>query len=338
VEDTLSKIRLDPQGKRIGTEAERVESNAHEQQAKNKERILKAGLPDDYCGPCYGAQEKDKDDQCCNTCDEVLAAYKKRKWISDYALVTSEQCIREGRDHKETKKMTKNEGCNLSGFMNVNRVSGNFHIAMGEGKERDGRHIHSFLPEDAPNFNASHVIHHLSFGGTWAGNDDRVLDGVTKIVTKYHGTTGLFQYFIKVVPTAYIGKEFSDTGYQETNRYFFVERFRPLMSEYIEGEDDDEVNADSSTSTDNSTGLVTVTAGAGNKKHSHSSHHNVRNTGVLPGVFFMYEIYPFAIEISRNSVPLTHLLIRILAMVGGVFTIVRWTDSCLHERERTRRK
>jgi hypothetical protein len=108
------------------------------------------------------------------------------------------------------------------------------------------------------------------------------------------------------------------------------------MNEYIEGEDDDEAE-DSVTSTDNETGLVTVKAG-GHKKHSHSSHHNVRNTGVLPGVFFMYEIYPFAIEISRNSVPLTHLLIRIMAMVGGVFTIVRWIDSCFHERERTRRK
>jgi hypothetical protein len=333
-EDTLTKIRLDLQGKRIGTEAERVESNAHEQKAKNKEKILKAGLPDDYCGPCYGAQEKD--DQCCNTCDELVDAYKAKHWNSDFALVTSEQCIREGRDHKETKRMSKGEGCNLSGFMNVNRVSGNFHIAMGEGVERDGHHIHSFLPEDAPNFNASHVIHHLSFGGTWSGNEDRVLDGVTKIVTKYHGTTGLFQYFIKVVPTTYIGKEFSVSGHEETNRYFFVERFRPLMNEYIEGEDDDDVKS-SVTGTDNETGLVTVKAGQ-QKKHSHSSHHNVRNTGVLPGVFFMYEIYPFAIEISRNSVPLTHLLIRITAMVGGVFTIVRWIDSCFHERERTRRK
>jgi hypothetical protein len=333
VEDTLAKIRLDLQGKRIGSEAERVESNAHDQKQKEKELILKAKLPDDYCGPCYGAQEKD--DQCCNTCDELVEAYKLKKWASQVALVRSEQCIREGRDHKETKRMSKGEGCNLSGFMTVNRVSGNFHIAMGEGVERDGRHIHSFLPEDAPNFNSSHVIHHLSFGGTWEGSKDRMLDGVTKIVTKQHGTTGLFQYFIKVVPTTYVGKEFSQTGFVETNRYYFVERFRPLMKEYIAGEDDDEVDGDSST--DNVTGLVSVKAG-GTKKHSHAEHHDVRNAGVLPGVFFMYEIYPFAIEISRNNVPLTHLLIRIMAMVGGVFTIVRWADSYLYELERKHRK
>jgi hypothetical protein len=334
VEDTLTKIRLDPSGRRIGTEAELVESNAHTQQQKAKELILKAKLPDDYCGPCYGSQVTDE--QCCNTCDELLEAYKAKKWSSVYAMVTSEQCIREGRDSKKTKRMTKGEGCNLSGYMNVSRVSGNFHIAMGEGVERDGRHIHSFLPEDAQNFNASHVIHHLSFGGTWEGNKDRVLDGVTKIVTKYHGTTGMFQYFIKVVPTTYIGKAFSLTGYQETNRYFFLERFRPLMNEYIEGEDDDEVDTDS-VMKDNETGLVSVKAGAA-KKHSHSDHHNHKNTGVLPGVFFMYDIYPFAIEIERNSVPLTHLLIRIMAMVGGVFTIVRWTDSFFYERSMRRNK
>jgi hypothetical protein len=52
--------------------------------------------------------------------------------------------------------------------MTVNRVAGNFHIAMGKGVERNGRYIHSFLEEDLPNFNVSHIIHQLSFG---PGND-----------------------------------------------------------------------------------------------------------------------------------------------------------------------
>lgn len=287
MEDTLSKIRLDLKGKRISAEAEKVESNANQLKQLEKEKIMKAKLPENYCGPCYGAQKED--DECCNTCDELIEAYKLKKWSSSYALITSEQCIREGRDHKEHKKMTKGEGCNLSGFMNVNRVSGNFHVALGEGVERDGRHIHSFIPEDAPFFNSSHVIHHLSFGGTWSGNEDRTLDGVTKIVTKQHGTTGLFQYFIKVVPTTYIGKAFSEDGYQETNRYFFVEKFRPLMKAYVVGEDDDDLDADGDASEEknNETGLVSVTAGH-SKTHSHSSHHAVKkNAGILPGIFFM---------------------------------------------------
>lgn len=338
VEDTLLKLRLDLLGTRLTAEAERVESNAADGAKKDKERILAEKLPKDYCGPCYGSQEED--DQCCNSCDDLLLAYKKKEWISDIALITSEQCIREGRDHKEKKKLKIGEGCNLSGFMEVNRVSGNFHIAMGEGIERDGRHIHSFLPEEAPKFNASHVIHHLSFGGTWEGNEDRTLEGVTKIVTKQHGTTGLFQYFIKVVPTAYVGTQFSPAGYVETNRYYFTERFRPLMKEYIEDDDEDEDGEDDDdddVKTKDEHGVVSVKAGH-SKKHSHHSHHNVKNTGILPGIFFMYEIYPFAIEISQNNVPLTHLLIRIMATIGGVFTVVRWADSFVYERERTRRR
>ena len=35
--------------------------------------------------------------------------------------------------------MSFGEGCNLSGHFIVNRVAGNFHIAMGEGVERDGK-------------------------------------------------------------------------------------------------------------------------------------------------------------------------------------------------------
>lgn len=31
--------------------------------------------------------------------------------------------------------------------MEVNKVSGNFHVAMGESTVRDGRHVHMFMPE-----------------------------------------------------------------------------------------------------------------------------------------------------------------------------------------------
>jgi hypothetical protein len=215
--------------------------------------------------------------------------------------------------------------------MTVNRVAGNFHIAMGEGVERDGRHIHSFVPEDAPNFNASHIIHQLSFG---PGDDGSPLNGVTKIVGHEHGTTGLFQYFIKVVPTTYKdmlppiseqdGKllyekgENNPDGILETNRYFYTERFRPLMTELEEEGEDGK--------------LAQVHAGGA---HSHEHHHAARNA-ILPGVFFMYEIYPFAVEITANRVPFTHLFIRILATVGGVVTIVRWADAVLYARDKKR--
>jgi hypothetical protein len=264
--------------------------------------------------------------------------YAKKRWKTDLLKYTAEQCIREGRDKVEPKKMGKGQGCNLAGFMTVGRVSGNFHIAMGEGIERDGRHIHTYLPEDAPNFNSSHIIHQLSFGPE---DGKAPLNGVTKIVAKETGTTGLFQYFIKVVPTTYydtavpqvVGvSEASDVltpaddkpkASLETNRYFFTERFMPLMTELLEDEHYE----------DGSKNKAAVNAGPGGV-HDHD--HHFKQNSVLPGVFFIYEIYPFAVEIRKNNVPFTHLFIRLMATIGGVFTLARWADSCLYERAGTK--
>jgi len=342
VEDTLVKRQLRPDGTLYSFKEVEVEMNAHRQVQEEKEAIIKKELPEKYCGPCYGGH--DEEDQCCQTCDEVIEAYKKKKWRTDLLQYTAEQCIREGRDKKEPKRMTKGQGCNLSGFMTVNRVAGNFHIAMGEGIERDGRHIHTFVPEDAPNFNASHIIHQLSFG---PGEENKApMNGVTKFVGKQHGTTGLFQYFIKVVPTTYIGddlipldakkamtlpslypevEESERTGVLETNRYFFTERFRPLMREYIDDEDMEEDDPRK----------AGVHAGA-TGGHHHVDHHKIQNA-VLPGIFFIYEIYPFAVEVTKNTVPFTHLLIRLMATVGGVFTVASWADAALSGQSIRRR-
>lgn len=325
LDDTMTKRRLNSKGMTLGKE-EVVESNAHHQKQAEKDKVLKVELPENYCGPCYGAQAVEG--QCCNTCDELIEAYKTKRWRTDMVAQTAEQCIREGRDKVEPKKMRKGEGCNLQGHFMVNRVGGNFHIAMGEGIERDGRHIHTFNPEDTHNFNASHTIQHLSFGPetTGFGNNQELtsLNGVTKIVTKEYGTTGLFQYFIKIVPTTYI------TGNKgaETNRYFYTERFRPLMREVFEDYNEDEILVDK---IDSSKRAAIHAGHVGG--HAHRDHHLVKKNSVLPGVFFIYEIYPFEVEVTKSSVPLTHLLIRLMATIGGVLTIVRWADSFLHYQE-----
>ena len=341
VDDTLIKKQLRLDGTLRSAQELKVETNSHRQEQENKEKILKEKLPEDYCGPCFGAQKED--DQCCQTCDELISAYKEKKWKADLLIYTAEQCIREGRAIKEPRRMLKGRGCNLSGYMTVNRVAGNFHIAMGEGIERDGRHIHTFLPEDSPNFNCSHIIHQLSFG---PGEEDKSpLNGVKQIVGPEHGMTGLFQYFIKIVPTTYKGADLlpknadkaqampsiyeeveknPDKDVLETNRYFFTERFRPLMQEFLEEEHMDESNE-------------TATVNAGHEGgHANKDHHNVRNA-VLPGIFFIYEVYPFAVEITRNSVPFTHLLIRLIAIIGGVFTCAGWLDAALCASDAKRR-
>ena len=64
------------------------------------------------------------------------------------------------------------------GVLEVNKVSGNFHIAAGHAQNRDSRHVHSFSPSQIFSFNATHHIerqlfprwkHRLSFGDSIPG-------------------------------------------------------------------------------------------------------------------------------------------------------------------------
>ena len=357
ISDSMFKQRLSiKDGSPRSTAKIAAEANIKAEEDKKYREAVAKKIPENYCGPCYGAHQKEGD--CCNTCDDVLSAYKKKRWNENAVQPLAEQCIREGRGKNEPKKMTGGEGCNLSGHFTVNRVAGNFHIAMGEGVDREGRHIHQFLPEDRINFNASHVVHELSFmddeyGDVIGGSSDngkkkfktemnkvgingeKSMNGVDKVVTEDTGTTGLFQYFIKVVPTTYKGDIIDDLGIPsndnvpkilETNRYFYTERFRPLIGE---------VHEEAILSGDPDRGMAGAHVGGktGGTLHEKMEHHDSQNA-VLPGVFFVYEIYPFAVEVTKNSVPFMHLWIRIMATVGGVFTLMSLIDGVLYSREK----
>jgi len=337
IEDTLVKRRLNLKGIPLEGESSVERANRAKVEQDEKKRLEHEKKHPGYCGPCYGSKDVG---ECCQTCEDVISAYKTKRWNSDILLGVAEQCVREGRSERKPKKMTKGEGCNLSGYMLVNRVAGNFHIAMGEGVERDGRHIHQFLPEDAINFNASHVIHYLSFGpklnknifSSTSGSDHlNVLDGVSKYTTEDNGGTGVFQYFIKIVPTIYKDSPKATKPTFETNRFFFTDRYRPLLKHLV---DDEHYEMGKRKSDEKNWGFgVNKVAGAnagGNKDHHH---HHIQNS-ILPGVFFVYEIYPFAVEISPNRVSFTHLVIRLMALVGGVYTIMSWADSFLYNREK----
>nr|GMD02764.1 endoplasmic reticulum-Golgi intermediate compartment protein 3-like [Ipomoea batatas] len=80
-----------------------------------------------YCGTCFGAEMSD--DDCCNSCEEVREAYRKRGWaITNTDLI--DQCQREGFIQKI--KDEEGEGCNIHGSLEVNKVAGNFHFSPGK--------------------------------------------------------------------------------------------------------------------------------------------------------------------------------------------------------------
>lgn len=93
IEHEVFRQRLSSRGRKIQA------AQPHEVGPKNETvpEHLKPGsdvkIPDNYCGSCYGAEEKEGD--CCNTCESVRQRYQKKGWVMpEYDTV--EQCKREG--------------------------------------------------------------------------------------------------------------------------------------------------------------------------------------------------------------------------------------------------
>ena len=226
------------------------------------------------------------------------------------------------------------------------------------------------------------------------------------------GVSGMFQYFIKIVPTTYTGtklvKKISPNYDKnekipqlETNRYFTTERYTPLMLEIDDenwelGEsvankykdhhdkiaqknkerEDKKAKAQEGQSAEKSEAKahkadddmyedmydgefdyfddyydnyyekkendtpdkIAAAKVGGNSGTSHHHHeHHRKQQSILPGIFFIYQIYPFHVEISQEHVPFTHLLIRIFSTIGGVFTIMGMIDTILSSRSTGKR-
>lgn len=164
-----------------------------------------------YCGSCYGAEMSDHD--CCNSCEEVREAYTRKGWgITNPDLV--DQCKREGFLQKI--KDEEGEGCNIHGFLEVNKVAGSIHFTPGKSFHHANFHIYdiSFQRE----YNISHRINKLSFGKEFPG----VVNPLDGVQWMQEASSGMYQYFIKVVPTIYT----HITGYKiHSNQFSVTEHF-----------------------------------------------------------------------------------------------------------------
>lgn len=147
-----------------------------------------------YCGSCFGAETSDE--ECCNSCEEVREAYRKRGWgMTNPDLI--DQCKREGFVQKI--KDEEGEGCNIHGSLEVNKVAGNFHFALGKSFHQSNVHLHELLAFQNNVYNTSHKINKLAFGEYFPGVVNP-LDGAEWF---QETANGVYQYFIKVVPTIY---------------------------------------------------------------------------------------------------------------------------------------
>eukprot|EP00250_Pteridium_aquilinum_P003513 c13825_g1_i2 orf=635-1795(-) len=215
VKHNIYKKRLDSTGKVV--EPPKQETLGGPQIEKPLQRHGgRLGHNETYCGSCFGAEQSD--DDCCNSCEEVREAYRRKGWgLSNPDLI--DQCKREGWLDKI--KEEEGEGCNVYGSLEVNKVAGNFHFAPGKSFQQSNMHVHDFLAFQKESFNVSHKINELSFGPHFPGVVNP-LDKVERIQTT---SSGMYQYFIKVVPTVY--KDIQRQKIQ-TNQFSVTEHFRTV--------------------------------------------------------------------------------------------------------------
>lgn len=165
-----------------------------------------------YCGSCFGAEASD--DECCNSCEEVREAYRRKGWgMTNPDLI--DQCKREGFAQKI--KDEEGEGCNIYGSLEVNKVAGNFHFI--KSFHQSSIHIPDLLAFQEDSYNISHKINKLAFGGYYPG----IVNPLDGVHWYQESPNGMYQYFIKVVPTIYTNIR----GYTiQSNQFSVTEHYK----------------------------------------------------------------------------------------------------------------
>lgn len=198
IDQTIYKLRLNESGQTIGF---------------FKQDMLKeneAPVDKDYCGSCYGARPQGT---CCNTCEDVRNAYAEMSW-SFTNPENIEQCNRQ--HYTELINEQASEGCLVYGYLSVNKVAGNFHIAPGKSSSEARSHVHDlhdYTKIKGRDF--THTINSLAFGQKVSFKNP--LDNVSK---ETDNSAVNYQYHIKVVSTKY---EYINGKNIDTNQYSVTE-------------------------------------------------------------------------------------------------------------------
>ncbi|XP_058747736.1 uncharacterized protein LOC131620621 [Vicia villosa] len=212
VRHDIIKKRIDSHGNVIETRQDGIGSPTIDKPLQRHGGRLEHN--ETYCGSCYGAETSDE--ECCNSCEEVREAYRKKGWgLSNPDEI--DQCKREG--FLERIKEEDGEGCNMYGFLEVNKVAGNFHFAPGKSFQQSGVHVHDILAFQKESFNLTHHINRIAFGDYFPG----VVNPLDRVHWTQKTPSGMYQYFIKVVPTMYTDVNGNTI---QSNQFSVTEHFR----------------------------------------------------------------------------------------------------------------
>lgn len=127
IEHSIFKRRMSLDGKPI-EEPQKEDIQSTTKVIVKKANVTEEKVEENKCGSCYGAQANSS--HCCTTCQDVIDAYREKRWnpnINDF-----EQCKKERKLSDNGEKVAFDEGCQIYGSMEVNRMGGSFHIAPGK--------------------------------------------------------------------------------------------------------------------------------------------------------------------------------------------------------------
>ena len=250
--------------------------------------------PEGYCGSCYGA-DPPPGKKCCNSCEDVRKGYEKKGWvISDHDEI--EQCKNE--NYKQEFENQLHEGCRMDGYLEVNKVVGQFHFAPGRSfQSQQGMHVHDTSQYIRGKHDFSHTIHSLRFGENVASGElqNNPLSGTVKNTNNKYVN---FVYFIKCVSTTYT--YLSGQPSLSTNQYSVTSHERSIEG----GVDPEHENA-------------------------------VHGKGGIPGIFFSYDISPMrVIQRETRQGSLGEFISTTVGIVGGVLVIAQALDRAIFEGAR----
>eukprot|EP00297_Palpitomonas_bilix_P011404 CAMPEP_0113870304 /NCGR_PEP_ID=MMETSP0780_2-20120614/2012_1 /TAXON_ID=652834 /ORGANISM="Palpitomonas bilix" /LENGTH=263 /DNA_ID=CAMNT_0000855567 /DNA_START=295 /DNA_END=1086 /DNA_ORIENTATION=- /assembly_acc=CAM_ASM_000599 len=155
------------------------------------------------------------------------------------------------------KQVEAGEGCRVRGEFLASRVAGNFHLSC-HGTELQ---MLAAIFGDIRKVNVSHWVHQLGF----SKQGTKPLPSIIQEKVLTGNKTGIYEYFLKLVPISY---------------------------EYLSGSVDTYDFSET-------TYMRTV-------KDS------------MPGIYFIYDIYPLKLLYKRGHLPVSHLLTQLLGVIGGI--------------------
>jgi len=221
----MSLVAMDVAGEQqIDVVSNIVKTRRHLNGSKIGVELDEAHMRRKHAGRCMECFPHNKDipeekGQCCNVCADVQKVYE-RKGLARLKWDEHPLCVHEAVLMDPARLAAIHEGCNLFGFLEVNKVAGNLHVAPGKAfQSAQGQLVHEFKPFDSHSYNVSHIIHSLSFGVHYPARVNP-LDNSHAIL---RSGSGVFQYFVKVVPTTY---QYASGPTIESCQYSVTEQFK----------------------------------------------------------------------------------------------------------------